>query len=183
MPGCSYHAALCARCSRSRAGRRGEEGIEENSMQCVCAMILNSTDIHDAFRLSMRLEGAGETRQVQLGNEERGAKRKKQRQKRDVLRQKLTGRMRELGCCNFLSFLNIPIHSLNIITARGLVAEVWSIEDSRWSRSPFCQRPNGRRTRRRVVCSFDCINITHEHGKLGTLRSSEDRLAHSGGSG
>lgn len=84
--------------------RGEEEGIEENSMQCVYAMILDSTDIHDAFRLSMRLKGAGETRQVQLGNEERGAKRKKQRQKRNVLRQNLTGRMREWGAAIFFPF-------------------------------------------------------------------------------
>lgn len=66
---------------RGDGGRKGSKRTQCN----VCAMILNSTDIHDAFRLSMRLEGAGETRQVQLGNEERGAKRKKLRQKRNSL--------------------------------------------------------------------------------------------------
>lgn len=38
---------------RGEGGRKGSKRT-----QCdVCAMILDSTDIHDAFRLSMRLEG------------------------------------------------------------------------------------------------------------------------------
>jgi hypothetical protein len=120
VPDCLYHAALCARCSLFRASGEGNE-LKRIGADGVCAMILYSTVIHDAFRLSMRC--AEETRQVQWRvREKRG---KKSRGKGESSQTTGECANRRVMLQFFLSSLNTSIHSC-IYTLVSLQRDCWS---------------------------------------------------------